>query len=148
MSRARYVPTPPPRDPAQLQEYLYREFRRVGDSLADDADRVVYRTTPRRCTAENSISANWKIDGNVLLISTSNTLTLTGLQRDSFCGMREVVVLNVGTGVIALKSEGTESSASNRFTLVSAAWQLSAGAAATLWRDPYGFRWRGISKTP
>lgn len=146
----RYVPSPVPFDVKDVPRYLAAELRRIGDALADPSEAVFYRTIPVRATSLSmsaAVSANWRVAGNVLLVSTSNTLTLTGLQRSGMDGNREVVFYNVGTGVLALKSEGTESSASNRFLLPSALWNLSANAAATLWRDPFAARWRGLNKS-
>lgn len=142
-----FAPTPVPLDVRQLPEFLQREFRRVADAVADPAAVVFYRTLPtRQGSLSAGISANWKVAGNVLLVSTSITQTFTGLQRDGFSPMRELVFINVGTGVAVLKNEGTESSASNRFALATN-WNLSQNAAAVIWRDPYAARWRGISKT-
>lgn len=143
-----YVPTPIPFDPKQLPQFLQSELRRIGADLADSAECVLYRTLPTQASLSVGVSANWKVAGNVFLCSTSNTQTFTGLQRqtDGASNLREVIFVNVGTGVVVLKSEGTESSASNRFAL-STDWQLSRNAAAILWRDPYVARWRGISKT-
>ncbi len=144
-----YVASPPPFDIKQLPEYLQRELRRISEDLADSADSVFYRTLPTRAislSVSNGASANWKVAGNILLVSTSVTQTFTGLQRGALDAQREVVFMNVGTGVAVLKSEAAESSASNRFALVTN-YQLSANAAATLWRDPFASRWRGLSKT-
>ena len=144
-----YVPTPPPFDVKQLPEYLQRELRRISSDLADNASSVFYRTNPSQAislSVSAGSSANWKVAGNVLLVSTSVTQTFTGLQRASTDGMREVVFINIGTGVAVLKSEAAESSASNRMSLVTD-YQLSKNAAAILWRDPFASRWRGICKT-
>lgn len=143
-----YVPAPPPFDIKQVPEYLQRELRRISEDLADDADSVFYRTLPITAlslSVSAGISANWKVDGNVLLLSSSVTQTLTGIQRGALSPLRELVVFNVGTGVVVLKSQAAESSASNRFALVTD-YQLSANAAATLWRDPIASRWRGLSR--
>lgn len=144
-----YTPALPPLDVKQMPEFLQRELRRISEDLADNADSVFYRTIPTQSVSlsvSNGSSANWKVAGNLLLVSTSATQTFTGLQRSSLDALREVVFVNVGTGVAVLKSQAAESSASNRFALVSD-YQLSANAAATLWRDPYAARWRGISRT-
>lgn len=144
-----YSPGPPPFDIKQLPEYLQRELRRISEDLADNAEAVFYRTSPTTSgslSVSNGSSANWKVAGNVLLVSTSVTQTFTGLQRGALDAMREVVFVNVGTGVAVLKSQAAESSASNRFALVSD-YQLSVNAAAILWRDPFAFRWRGFAKT-
>src|ERR1041384_2509696 len=144
-----YIPSPPPFDIKQVPEYLQRELRRISEDLADSAESVFYRTSPTTSgslSVSNGSSANWKVGGNILLVSTSTTQTFTGLQRGALDGLREVVFMNMGTGVAVLKSEAAESSASNRFSLVTD-YQLSKNAAATLWRDPFAFRWRGLSRT-
>lgn len=144
-----YTPGLPPFDIKELPEFLQREFRRISEDLADNAEAIFYRSSPTTSASlsvSNGSSANWKVAGNVLLVSTSATQTFTGLQRGALDAMREVVFLNVGTGVAVLKSQAAESSASNRFALV-ADYQLSQNAAAILWRDPFAFRWRGIAKT-
>lgn len=138
-----------PFDLKELPRFLQSELRRIAAGLADNAESVFYRTSPTQSVSlsvSNGSSANWKVAGNVLLVSTSVTQTFTGLQRSSLDAMREVVFLNIGTGVAVLKSQATESSASNRFALVTD-YQLSANAAAVLWRDPFAARWRGIAKT-
>lgn len=138
-----------PFDVKELPRFLQTELRRIAADLADSADAVFYRTAPTQSislSVSNGSSANWKVTGNVLLVSTSVTQTFTGLQRSALDGLREIVFINVGTGVAVLKSQAAESSASNRFALVND-YQLSTNAAATLWRDPYAWRWRGLSKT-
>lgn len=138
-----------PFDIKELPRFLQTELHRIAAGLADNAESVFYRTSPTQSislSVSSGSSANWKVAGNVLLVSTSTTQTFTGLQRSALDGLREIVFINVGTGVAVLKSQATESSASNRFALV-ADYQLSANAAATLWRDPYAWRWRGLSKT-
>lgn len=144
-----YTPNPIPFDIKELPRYLESELRRISADLADNADAVFYRTSPstsNSLSVSNGSSANWKVAGNVLLVSTSTTQTFTGLQRGTMDAFREVVFINVGSGVAVLKSQAAESSASNRFALV-IDYQLSANAAATLWRDSFAARWRGISKT-
>lgn len=147
-----YVPSPPPFEVKQLPEYIHRELRRASAALADNAASVFYRTIPDSPSLSAGVSANWKITGNVLRVSTSVTQTFTGLQRATGGNAqgdanREIVFLNVGTGVAVLKNQAAESSASNRFALTTD-WQLSANAAATLWRDQVSARWRGINRTP
>lgn len=144
-----YTPAPTPFDIKDIPRYLQTELRRIAEDLADNADAVFYRTLPSTSgslSVSNGSSANWKVAGNVLLVSTSTTQTFTGLQRGAMDAYREVVFINVGSGVAVLKSQAAESSASNRFALV-ADYQLSANAAAHLWRDSFASRWRGISKT-
>lgn len=145
-------PAPTPTLPGVLR-YVREELDRISRAVADNAELVFYRTLPARHTSLSvsaGSSANWKVAGNILLVSTSSTQTFTGLQRNTmqnFDAMREIVFINVGTGVAVLKDAGTESSTSNRFALSESVWQLSANAAATLWRDPFAARWRGISRT-
>lgn len=144
-----YVPTPTPFDIKELPRYLQDELRRISKDLADNADSIFYRTQPTQSlslSVSAGSSANWRVAGNILLVSTSTTQTFTGLQRGALDALREVVFMNIGTGVAVLKSQAAESSASNRFALVTD-YQLSANAAATLWRDPFASRWRGLSKT-
>lgn len=141
-----YEPAPPPLQVNQLIEYVYRELLRIRTSLRDDSDTVQYRSLPaNQGSLTAAVSADYKIAaGNVVRISSSATVTLTGLALK--IPAREVVLINVGSGVVVLKSEGTESSASHRFAL-STDWNLSANAAATLWFDAASARWRGISRT-
>lgn len=141
-----YTPTPPPFDLKQLPEYTHRELRRVGDDLRDDADTVHYLTVATTESLSAAISANWRCsNSNVLRLSTSTTVTLTGIAYKDPLRLRTII--NVGSGVAVLKSQGTESSASYRFLLSEAAWQLSANAAATIWYDPNTARHRGIWRT-
>lgn len=142
-----YAPSPPPRDRAYAIDYLERELRRIASDLRADAPVVFYRTLHADAgTLSAGISANWKIAaGNVIRLSTSITVTLTGLQL-SDPNQRELVLFNVGTGVLVLSSEDAASSASYRFALPTT-WQLSANAAALLWYDPVSTRIRGIART-
>jgi len=137
-----YTPAPVPVDPQRLAEFLRRELGRIADNLKNP---VQYRTMPANASLSAGVSANWLVaPGNVVRISSSATATLTGLAVLNPAN-RELVLVNVGTGVVVLKSQGTESSASFRFALASD-WQLSANAAAVLWYDSYSSRWRGISR--
>lgn len=144
-----YTPQPAPlsADPRQISEYLQRELRAVGDALRDDAAVIHYRTIYAEDTSLSAgISANWKCaNASVLRLSTSNTVTLTGIAFKQ--PTREFVLINVGTGVVALKNAGTESSASFRFALPSALYQLSANHAVVLWYDAVSSRHRPISRT-
>lgn len=142
-----YTPGPIPK-PADIPEFLRRELARIAASVGDSAPRVFYRTLWANAgTLSAAVSANWKISaGNVIRISASVTQTLTGIVLSDPMPMKEIVLINVGTGVLALKSEGTESSASYRFALA-ANWQLSANAAGVFWYDPVSSRLRGIAKT-
>ncbi len=144
-----YDPTPVPFNVAELPRFLQNELARISKDLADNADSVFYRTLPSTSgslSVSNGSSANWRVAGNVLLVSTSATQTFTGLQRGATDAFREIIFINVGTGVAVLKSQAAESSASNRFALVTD-YQLSANAAAHLWRDSFAARWRGIART-
>lgn len=142
-----YTPTPPPVEVAQVFEWAHREFRRVGDSLRDNADQIHYRTIFQRDSSLSAaISANWKCaNANVLRMSTSNTVTITGIAFKQ--SMREFVFINVGTGVVAFKDAGTESSASFRFALPSSLYQLSANHAVMMWYDPVSSRHRPLCRT-
>jgi hypothetical protein len=140
-----YEPGSTPSDDKGIREFLARELRRLANVLKDDAPVVWYRNGAVTASLSAGVSANYKIpQGNVIRISASNTMTLTGIaERTAF---RERVLINVGTGVVVLKSQASESSASNRFAL-STDWQLSANASATLWYDPFSARHRGIGRT-
>lgn len=142
-----YAPLPPPSDLKQITDYVLRELRRVGDSLRDNADQIHYRTIlAQDASLSAAISANWKCaNANVIRMSTSSTVTITGIAFKQ--PMREFVFINVGTGVVAFKNAGTESSASFRFALPSSLYQLSAGHAVTFWYDPVSSRHRPISRT-
>lgn len=143
-----YTPNPPPTDVKEIPRFLDLELQRVSRSLADNSSSVFYRTMPTTSgslSVTNASSANWRVAGNVLLVSTSTTQTFTGLQRGTLDPFREVVFVNVGTGVAVLKNQAAESSASNRFALVTDL-SLSQNGAVTFWRDPYASRWRGISR--
>lgn len=140
-----YTPQPPPLD-NPITEYLYRELQKLSAAYNDNAPTVLFLTRPATAgTLSAGVSANWKLPAcNILRISASATLTLTGL------GMKEPNrlqgLINIGTAAIVLPSENAGSSASYRFALPST-WQLSANCAALLWYDPFSSRWRGISKT-
>lgn len=142
-----YTPAQPPTDPQLLAEFLRRELQRIGAAVRDNANAVCYRTMSANAgTLSAGVSANWKIAaGNVIRISSSSTVTLTGLVvLDPV--QRELVLANVGTGVVVLNSQDSASSASYRFALPET-WQLSTNAAAVLWYDPVSSRWRGVSRT-
>lgn len=141
-----YQPGSPPLDFKTLPEYLWRELRRISEAMRDDAKSVFYRTSVETVTASAGISANWRLGRamNVTRVSTSNTVTITGI--DDKTPFHERVLVNIGTGVLVMKSEGTESSASLRLALA-ADWQISANAAAILWYDPVSSRHRGLSRT-
>jgi hypothetical protein len=140
-----YEPGATPSDDKGIREFLARELRRLANVLKDDAPVVWYRNGPVNASLSAGISANWRIpQGNVIRISTSDTITLTGIaERTPF---RERVLVNVGTGVVVLKSQASESSASNRFALPTD-WNISANGSAVIWRDPFSARHRGLSKT-
>lgn len=138
----KYVPGQTPKDPQLLAEFLRRELNRISDAQ----DVVVYRTNPVNASLSAGVSANWKVNaGNVVRISSSVTATLTGISVLNPAD-RELVLINVGTGVVVLNSQDAASSASYRFVLPTT-WQLSAGASATLLYDAISSRWRGIART-
>jgi len=140
-----YAPGPVP-PLGGLVRFLTEELKRLASLIRDDAPTVQYRTSPaNQGSLTAGVSANYKIaDGNVVRISTSATVTLTGIAYK--VPNREIVLINVGTGVVVLKDQATESSASYRFALVNSL-DLSQNAAAVLWFDSYSARWRVLSKT-
>jgi hypothetical protein len=140
-----YEPGSTPSDDKGIREFLARELRRLANVLKDEAPVVWYRNGAVTASLSAGISANWKVpQGNVIRISASNTMTLTGIAEKT--PFRERTFVNVGTGVVVFKSEASESSASNRFALP-VDWQISANGSATLWRDPISARHRGLSRT-
>jgi hypothetical protein len=141
-----YSPSPVPTDAARLGEFLRRELQRIASETRDDRNVVQYRTRTATASISAGVSANWKIAaGNIVRISTSNTLTLTGLELLQPYE-REIALVNVGTGVLVLTSEDSASSASLRFALP-ATWALSANASCVLWYDSVSSRFRGLGKT-
>ncbi len=142
-----YRVPPAPSEVKQLPEYIYRELGRVASSTADNAEVIFYRTiVAADASLSAGISANWKCaNANVIRMSTSNTITVTGIAFS--VPMREFVFINVGTGVVAFKNEGTESSASFRFALPAALYQLSANHAAGFWYDNVSARMRPLYRT-
>jgi hypothetical protein len=142
-----YQPGPMPFSDEQIREYLGRELRKVANCLQDPAPTVFYRTSVEtEASLSAADSANYKtgLGSNIIRISTSNTVTLTGLADTTH--NRERTFINIGTGVLVLKNEGTESSASHRFALP-ANWDLSANASGTVWYDAISARHRGIYRT-
>jgi hypothetical protein len=138
----KYVPSQVPDNPQALLEFLRRELNRISDTQ----ETVLYRVNPVNASLSAGVSANWKVNaGNVVRISSSVTATLTGITVSNPKD-RELVLLNVGTGVVVLNPEDAGSSASSRFALPTT-WQLSAGASGTIWYDAISSRWRGIAKT-
>ncbi len=142
-----YFPTPPPLDAKQIPEYLQRELRRIADAVADPADSIHYMTPyAADASLSNGISANWKCpNAAVIRCSTSTTMTVTGIGYK--LAKRTVTFINVGTGVLAFKNEGTESSASYRLALPSALYQISANHSVRFWFDPSSSRHRPIGRT-
>lgn len=142
-----YRPAPVPFDQKGIPEFVQRELQRIGDALRDDSDSIHYRTIfAEDASLSAGVSANWKCaNANVIRMSTSNTITVTGIAFKQ--PMREFVFINVGTGVVAFKNAGTESSASFRFALPAALYQLSANHAAVFWYDHASSRHRPISRT-
>lgn len=140
-----YEPAQTPNDDKGVREFLSRELRRLAGILRDDANVVWYRTGAVTASISAGISANWKVPaGNVIRISASMTMTLTGIAEKT--PFRERTFVNVGSGVVVFKSQGTESSASNRFALVSD-YNISQNGAVTLWYDPVSARHRGLSRS-
>jgi hypothetical protein len=84
-----YEPGPVPGDDKQVREYLSRELRRISNSLKT----VVYQQTPVVASLSAGISANWKVAGGVVLMSTSSTITITGI-----ADTRARTFVNTGTG--------------------------------------------------
>lgn len=142
----KFVPTPPPRDIRDLTEYLHRELRRAGDVLDDPADAIHYMTPYADASLSDAISANWKCpNATIIRCSTSNTITLTGIAYKQ--AKRNFTFANTGTGVLAFKNAGTESSVSFRFALPAALYQISANHMVTFWYDPASSRHRPVSRT-
>lgn len=142
-----YEPGPMVVADGQLREYLSRELRKIAASLRDSATTIFYRTSVEtELSLSAADSANYRIaaHANVVRISTSNTVTMTGIA--DVTPNRERVLVNVGTGVLVLKNQASESSASHRFALASD-WNLSANATATIWYDVASARHRGLSRT-
>jgi hypothetical protein len=140
-----YEPGQSPLDDKGLRGFVARELRRLADIVRDDSPAVWYRTGPVLASLSAGVSANWKCpSGNVILLSTSNTITLTGLAERT--PLRERAFINIGTGVVVFKSQASESSASNRFALP-ADWNISTNGSVLLWRDPFSARHRGLSRT-
>lgn len=141
-----YSPTPPPGDGKALAEYVHRELRRVGDTLADPADAIHYMTPYADASLSNGISANWKCpNATIIRCSTSNTMTFGAIAYKQ--AKRNFTFLNNGTGVLVAKHEDTGSSASFRLSLPAALYQISANHAVTFWYDPASSRHRPISRT-
>ena len=142
----KYVPTPRPNEVKDLPEYIHRELRRVGDVLADPADAIHYITPYADASLSDAISANWKCpNATIIRCSTSNTITLTGIAYKQ--AKRNFTFANIGTGVLAFKNAGTESSVSFRFALPAALYQISANHMVTFWYDPASSRHRPVSRT-
>jgi hypothetical protein len=140
-----YEPGPVPLEDKAVREYLGRELRRIAAAVKDAAPTVAYLTGPVTASLSAGISANWKAPaGNIVLMSTSSTITLTGIADATPNRVRTFI--NIGTGVVVFKTAGTESSASFRFALP-ADWQISANASATLWYDASSARHRGLGRT-
>jgi hypothetical protein len=140
-----YEPAPTPNDDKGVREFLGRELRRLSNILRDSASVVWYRTDSVTASLSDGISADWKVPaGNVVRLSTSNTITLTGIAERT--ANRERTFINIGTGVVVFKSQASESSASNRLALAED-WNISANGSATLWYDPISARHRGLSRT-
>lgn len=139
-----FEPSPPPiagpKDDKALREYVAREFRRISNLLKT----VVYQQNPAAGSLSAGVSANWKLAGGIFRLSTSSTVTITGIADTT--ANRTRTFINVGTGVAVFKSEATESSAPYRLALPTN-WNLSANATCTLWYDALSARHRGLSRT-
>lgn len=132
-----YEPAPVPLDDKGVREYLARELRRISNVLRT----VVYEQTAFAASLSAGVSANWKLPAGIALLSTSNTITLTGI-----ADQRRHTIVNVGTGVVVFKNQASESSASFRFSLAGSP-VLSAGAALSTWYDVTTSRHRALSRT-
>jgi protein involved in polysaccharide export with SLBB domain len=139
-----YVPSGLPTMGGLLQ-FLSTELQKIASCVRADSPTVLYRTLPaNQGSLTAGVSANYKLAyGNVVRVSSSATVTLTGIAYK--IANREIALINVGTGVV-VKDAATESSASYRFALVNSI-DLSQNAAAVLWYDGLSARWRVLSKT-
>lgn len=132
-----YQPASVPTEDKAVREYLSRELPRIANALRT----VVYEQASFVASLSAGISANWKLPAGIARMSTSNTITLTGI-----ADQREHTFVNIGTGVVVFKSEASESSASNRFALVTD-YAISANGTLSTWYDVVSARHRGLSKT-
>lgn len=141
-----YVPAPAPNDGKDVPRFLAQELQKISSAIRDNAVTVFYRTSIDTASISAASSANYKavLGANIIRVSTSVTVTLTGIADTT--PFRERTFINIGTGVLVLKSQGTESSASHRFALAQD-WQISADGAATVWFDPISARHRGLNRT-
>jgi hypothetical protein len=138
----RYIPGPTPEKVENLPQFIRQELNRISDAQGV----VLYRENPSNASLSAGISADWKIAaGNVVRLSTSAATTLTGLSVLSPAN-RELVLINVGHGIVVLKSQDSASAAAYRFALVGTL-ELSANAAVSLWYDAQSARWRAIGRT-
>lgn len=131
-----YQPASVPTDDKAVREYLSRELFRIANAFRT----VVYEQASFVASLSSGISANWKLPAGIARMSTSNTITLTGI-----ADQREHTFVNIGTGVVVFKSEASESSASNRFALVTD-YAISANGSLSTWYDVVSARHRGLSK--
>lgn len=141
-----YLPAPGPLDSKDLPRFISQELQKISAAIRDNAVTVFYRTSIDTASISAASSANYKAvaSANIIRVSTSATITITGIADTT--PLRERTFINVGTGVLVLKNQGTESSASHRFALATD-WNLSANAAGTCWYDPISARHRGITRT-
>lgn len=141
-----YQPGPIPQELRDLTRYVSQELQRISAALRDNAVTVFYRTSIDTASLSAASSANYKAmaAANIIRVSTSNTITITGIADTT--PLRERTFINVGTGVLVLKNQGTESSASHRFALPSDL-QISANGAVALWFDPISARHRALNRT-
>ena len=82
-------------------------------------------------------------DANVLRLSASGAINLTGITRGD--ESRLLTLVNVGTNTITLKNQDANSSAQNRIIGLGAAdFALAANVSALLWYDIVTLRWRQV----
>ncbi len=140
-----YVPQWPPLDFKNIGEYLRREFAKVAVATADDADRLHYWPlvlTPSQLTTNTNDYAPTGLDRvNVLRLSASGAVDLTGLKNPRAGKPKTFLIVNIGSNAITLTSEDAGSAAANRF-LFPSALVLGQNASASIWYDVISERWR------
>lgn len=142
-----YKPAAVPTEARDVPRFLSQELERISTALRDSAATVFYRTSvDTEASLSAGDSANYQVaaSSNIIRISTSVTVTLTGIADTT--PYRERIFVNTGHGVLYFKNQAAESSASNRFAL-GADWQISADHTACFWFDPISARHRGIGRT-
>src|SRR5689334_15163227 len=99
---------PGPVSSGDLLGYVSRELQKIAAAVSDSSPTVFYRPiaeTELSFSAGDSANYRIHIHANVIRISTSDTVTITGIADTT--PYRERALINVGTGVLVLKSEGT-----------------------------------------